>query len=93
MDNCCTAALRDKEVINVCDGCRLGYVCDTEIDICCGKVTALLVPGETRLFSLSGGPVLRIPWDKIERIGDDIILVRVNPAELCPCPPGKRKFF
>jgi len=33
--------LRDKEVIHVCEGARLGYVNDLVIDICCGRVTAL----------------------------------------------------
>ena len=35
--------LRDKEVIHVCEGTRLGYVNDLVIDICCGRVTALIV--------------------------------------------------
>lgn len=29
--------LKQKEVINVCDGCRLGYVTDLELDVCTGK--------------------------------------------------------
>ena len=29
--NCCVTDLRDKEVINLKDGCRLGCVCDAEI--------------------------------------------------------------
>ena len=37
--------LRDKEVIHVCEGARLGYVNDLVVDICCGRVTALIVPG------------------------------------------------
>ena len=40
--------LRDKEVIHVCEGTRLGYVNDLVIDICCGRVTALIVPGPCR---------------------------------------------
>ena len=27
--------LRDKEVIHVCEGARLGYVNDLVVDICC----------------------------------------------------------
>ena len=33
-----------KEVINTCNGCRLGYVCDVEIDVTCGRVISLFVP-------------------------------------------------
>lgn len=89
--NCCTTELRDKEVVNICDGSRLGYVTDVEIDAGCGKVVALLVPGETRLFSLGHCPELRIPWDRIERIGDDIILCRINPCDLQRRTPPPRK--
>ena len=51
---------RCKEVINVCDGCRLGYVSDLEVIV----------------FGLFGkGEEYYVPWDSIQRIGDDIILI------------------
>jgi len=68
--------LRDKEVVNVCDGRRLGYVCDAEIDCACGRICALLMPGPSKMFGFVRGAVIRIPWDRIERIGDDIILIK-----------------
>ena len=43
-----------KEVVNVCDGARLGYVSDVEIELPGGRVTALLVPGSCRFFGLFG---------------------------------------
>lgn len=88
MTNLCITDLRDREVINICDGRRLGFVCDVEINICDGRVIALIVPGEQKLLQIGCGGGLRIPWDKIERIGDDIILVCC--AELPP-PPEKKK--
>ena len=72
--------LRGKEVLNICEGRRLGYVCDLEIDISCGKIIALIVPGEMRHFGLFRGEEFRIPWDCIDRIGDDIILVTRHHA-------------
>lgn len=30
-------SMRDKEVINICDGKRLGYINDVEIDSCDGR--------------------------------------------------------
>ena len=90
---CCINDLRDKEVINTCDGRRLGFVTDVEIDLCAGRLTAIMVPGEP--MSLFGKtPDLRIPWDKIERIGDDTMLVCVS--ELPPCCDGggkKKRWF
>lgn len=69
--------LRCKEVINLCDGARLGYVGDVEIDTVCGRVVALVVPGRCRFFGLFGREEdYVIPWECIDKIGDDIILVR-----------------
>ena len=68
--------LRDKEVIHVCEGARLGYVNDLVVDICCGRVTALIVPGPCRFLGLFGRDSdYIIPWCCIRRIGEDIILV------------------
>ncbi|MBE6989474.1 MAG: YlmC/YmxH family sporulation protein [Ruminococcaceae bacterium] len=68
--------LRRKEVINVCDGCRLGYVGDLEIRIPEGEVKALIVYGPCRFFGLFGrGEDFYVPWECVQRFGDDIILI------------------
>ena len=36
--------LRDKEVINVCSGRKLGCAVDVEINICTGEVESVIVP-------------------------------------------------
>ena len=72
--------LRCKEVINICDGTRLGFVSDVELDLDCGTVIALLVPGCQKLFDFKFGKCdfVRVLWCDIERIGDDVILVRAH---------------
>ena len=35
--------LESKEVINIRDGVRLGYVCDLELDLACGRICAFVV--------------------------------------------------
>lgn len=76
-EGCRLAELRCREVINLCDGRRMGYVGDLEVDIMCGRVVALIVPGRARFFGLFGREDdYIIPWDRIEKIGEDIILVR-----------------
>ena len=68
--------LRRKEVINICDGCRLGYVADVDIRVPEGQVVAIVVYGPCRFFGLFGrGEEYYIPWECIQRIGDDIILI------------------
>ena len=68
--------LRCKEVFNICDGCRLGTVADVDIRIPDGQVCAIIVYGPCRFFGLFGrGEEFYIPWDCIQRIGDDIILI------------------
>ncbi len=47
--------LRCKEVINICDGCRLGYVADVDIRVPEGQVCALVVYGPFRFFGLFEG--------------------------------------
>ena len=86
--------LRCKEVINIRDGCRLGCVGDLEVRIPEGQVTAIIVNGPPRFFGLFGrGEEYYIPWECIQRIGDDIILVdkpfpRRDP-DLRPKPPRR----
>ena len=72
---CTTCDLREKDVINVCNGQKLGCVFELEIDTDCGKVTALIVGGESLSCLLFGRNRIRVPWDKIQRIGKDTILV------------------
>jgi YlmC/YmxH family sporulation protein len=67
--------LKNKEVINIRDGARLGYVCDAEIDIECGRITALLVPGAFHMFALACREEYRIPWEDITKISEDVILI------------------
>ena len=51
---CRVSELRYKEIINVSDGSRYGWVGDVEVDLESGQVRALVVPGRLRLFGLLG---------------------------------------
>jgi len=71
--------LRLKEVINICDGRRLGHPIDLMLnDNAC--VEALVVPGppcwHNFLRGARDGHV--IPWQRVRRIGDDVILVELD---------------
>ena len=71
--------LRQKEVVNIVDGSRLGYICDLVIDICDGKICAIVVPGHSRFsFLFKGDRDQIIPWKNIRKIGEDVILVEID---------------
>ncbi|MBO4913830.1 MAG: YlmC/YmxH family sporulation protein [Oscillospiraceae bacterium] len=88
--------LRCREVINICDGCRLGYVGDLELRIPEGEVMAIIVPGPLKFFGLFGrGEEYYIPWRCIKRIGDDVILIEHQLPRResdTPTKGRKRKF-
>lgn len=68
--------VRQKEVINVRDGKRLGAIVDMELDLITGRIKAIIVPGQNRIFGfLKGEGDVVIPWEKIKKIGNDVILV------------------
>lgn len=76
---CRIADLRCKEVINVCTGCRLGFVCDVMVNTVTGQLVAIVVPGECRFLGIFGrGDDYVIPWDCIRKISDDLILIEVR---------------
>ena len=65
-----------KEVIHLESGQRLGYVRDAEIDPNTGKVVSLVIPGRLKWLGLLGRePETVIPWERIHRLGADIIFV------------------
>lgn len=69
---------KHKEVININDGKRLGYVQDVTADLQTGIITSIIVPGNNKMFNLfSGNNEIVIPWEKIKCIGDDLILVEI----------------
>jgi YlmC/YmxH family sporulation protein len=69
--------LRNKEVININTAEKLGYVADVEFGESSGNIEALIVPGRCGLWSKLRGKELIIPWDMIEVVGKDVILVKM----------------
>ena len=83
----CIEDMREKEVISILDGSRLGMVSDIEIDTVTASLTALIVYGRPKLFGFLGSEEdVVIPWENVKLIGDDTVLVDYK-AEIT----GKRK--
>lgn len=78
--------LRRKEVVNINDGKSLGYICDAEIDLCDGRIISIMLPGRFCLSSIfSDDNNICIKWCSICKIGEDVILVKLDP---CMCQKG-----
>lgn len=76
MRNC---ELRQKEVINVCDGSRLGFATDLIFDLESGCIEALIVPGPCKLWGILGrDQEYVIPFCCICNVGPDVILVEIK---------------
>lgn len=70
--------LREREVVNVADGRKLGRIYDISFGSC-GKITGLIVPGEKKLLkNITGADSIFIPWQAVLKIGGDVILVDLN---------------
>lgn len=72
--------LRTREVVNVQDGRKLGLIKDLDLDVDKGKINALVLPGPNRFINIfTRKDDIIVPWDRIVKIGRDVILVEVNP--------------
>ena len=72
MANTTFCELREKEII---------CICDLEIDDCTGTICSIVVPGPSRFLGLlRNSEELVIPFCKIQKIGDDVILVDIANA-------------
>lgn len=69
--------LKEKEVIVVSTGRKLGFPKDLIIDCSCGKIEALLL--SERCGFLFQRDCFRIPWCDVERIGEDVIWICKEP--------------
>ena len=82
---CRVTDMHNEEVINVCDGSRLGCVDDVEIDTCTAQLLAIVIFGRPKCLGLMGREEdIVIGWRNIDVIGEDTILVHFE----CPCKPG-----
>ena len=94
MERFSTCDLRDKEIINLCNGSKLGCAGDFEFNISDGKITAIIIKRPSGFLGLGRGNDIFIPWDRIECIGEDAILVRLSQSEYySPELPRKKRNY
>ena len=74
---CSLSELKQKEIIDITDGTKIGFVDDVEIDLETSSVTSLIVYGRPRFFGLFGkDDDLIIRCDEISVVGKDTILIK-----------------
>lgn len=74
--------LKQKDVVNIRDGRRLGRPIDLVLnETAC--VEALVVPVPGGFFNLlkQDKEGCQVPWDRVLRIGDDVILVEIREED------------
>ncbi|HHY60186.1 MAG TPA: YlmC/YmxH family sporulation protein [Clostridia bacterium] len=70
--------LRMRDVVNIVDGRRLGMIKDIDLDLEEGRIKAIILPGTGRFMGfLSKNDDIIIPWEKIRKLGVDVILVEI----------------
>lgn len=78
--------LKSKDVVNICDGKNLGNISDLIIDSTCGKILGLIVPASKNFFNLfKSSNDLFIPYNRVCKIGKDIILVDIIMQQNIDC--------
>jgi len=71
--------LRMKDIINIVDGKRLGYIKDIELNLQGGRIKSIILPGTSKFMGIFGRcDDLTVNWDQIKKVGVDVILVEVH---------------
>ena len=71
--------LRNREIVNLSDGRKLGIFDDLEIDTSKGVVKALIITGSSGFlgfFQQEQDSI--IPWGKVVKIGQDVIIADLS---------------
>lgn len=70
--------IRLKEVINTCTCKKLGYISDLDVNLCTGRIEAILVPKSTGVCNLLGSDICYlIPYECIKKIGENLVFVEI----------------
>lgn len=70
------AELKEKEVVNISDGKKLGRIIDILFDVVSGEIKGVVVPGERKF--LRKNEDIFVPLSRLKKIGDDVILVSLG---------------
>lgn len=67
--------LQSKKIISITDGKNIGSIIDAIINKS-GQIEVLLLESNRGIFNISKDLDMKIYWKEIEKIGEDVILVK-----------------
>ena len=70
--------IMEKEIINVKNGKKLGFITDIDLDVETGKVSSFSITGSSGNFFSRGAEIDTVFWRDILRIGCDTIIVSIG---------------
>lgn len=71
--------IREKEIINIYDGKKLGHIIDIIFDRESGQVQGVIVPGIKKFMRKTED--IFVPIANLKKIGADVLLVKLAPVE------------
>lgn len=70
--------LQSKDIVNIVDGRKIGNIIDININTN-GQMESLVVEKSKFLVSIfTNKDEIEVKWEQIEKIGEDVIIVRLN---------------
>ncbi len=89
---CSLDDIKNKEVIDIITGERLGYIDDVEMNIETSGIVALIILGREKFWGLLGKEEdVIIPCKEIEVIGNDVLLIkRTEESKLAGMSKNRR---
>lgn len=74
--------LARKEIINLYDGARLGYVGESDllIDEQSGQIKAIIITPRGLPLRFGRGRELIIPWVAVKRVGKETMIIDLSPT-------------
>lgn len=66
--------LRQMEIIDINSGSKMGYIKDLKVDCEEYRIISILIPSQKSSWFNKNNSI-EIPWEKVKKIGVDVILV------------------
>ena len=71
--------LQNKDIVNILDGKNVGNIIDVKIDETSGNIVSFIIVPTKNFFAFRGkGKDTEIKWNTIAKIGEDVILVKMQ---------------